>query len=400
MTGTTIATLYNRHGAIATPVWGTAGDCSTCHLEAPTSGSHDEHLAAVGVACNDCHDGAVQGSTAPAEHMDLDVDVYDASAGDLGYPTDKTKGSAYTNCTTASCHDDGTGTTIATPVWGTAGDCSTCHLEAPTSGSHDEHLAAVGVACNDCHDGAVQGSTAPAEHMDLDVDVYDASAGDLGYPSDKTKGSAYTNCTTASCHDDGTGTTIATPVWGTAGDCSTCHLEAPTSGSHDEHLAAVGVACNDCHDGAVQGSTAPAEHMDLDVDVYDASAGDLGYPTDKTKGSAYTNCTTASCHDDGTGTTIATPTWGTAGDCSTCHLEAPTSGSHDEHLAAVGVACNDCHDGAVQGSTAPAEHMDLDVDVYDASQPETLDIQVIRPRDLLTLTVQRPAVMMTEPAQR
>ena len=100
----------------------------------------------------------------------------------------------------------------------------------------------------------------------------------LDIRSDKTKGSAYTNCTTASCHDDGTGTTIATPVWGTAGDCSTCHLEAPTSGSHDEHLAAVGVACNDCHDGAVQGSTAPAEHMDLDVDVYDASAGDLGYP--------------------------------------------------------------------------------------------------------------------------
>ena len=43
--------------------------------------------------------------------MTQHIDIYDTAAGDLGYPVDKTQGKQRTRtCTTASCHDDGTGT--------------------------------------------------------------------------------------------------------------------------------------------------------------------------------------------------------------------------------------------------------------------------------------------------
>jgi predicted CxxxxCH...CXXCH cytochrome family protein len=357
--------------SVVTPVWGTiSGACTVCHDSAPSTGSHNKHLSAPGVACSDCHKGAIESNTVPEQHLDGNVDVYDTVSGDLGYPENKTKGSAYSNCTAASCHDDGTGTSVATPAWGTASPaCTVCHDAAPSTGSHTKHLAASGVACNDCHDAAVESSTFPDQHQDGNIDVYDLSSGDLGYPENKTKGSAYSNCTTAACHDDGTGTTVATPNWGSSPvACSACHEAAPTTGSHTSHLAATGVACNDCHDVAVEGTTVPSQHLDTNIDVYDSASGDLGYPENKALGTAYTNCTTASCHDDATGNIVATPDWGVdAANCTQCHAAVPATGSHTKHLSTTNyntAECADCHKGAVQSTTAPDQHIDGDIDVY------------------------------------
>ncbi len=462
----------------ASPAWGsTPAKCTLCHGVIPSTGSHSV-LAAAGAVCNDCHKGAVQSTTFPEQHRDGNVDIYETVSGDLGYTENKTKGTAFTNCTTSSCHDDGTGNIVASPDWGVdAANCSQCHAVVPTTGSHTKHLSTTNyntAECGDCHDNTVVSTTAPTQHTDGNVDVYDSASGDLGYTENKTKGSAYTTCSTAychssgqsttdkdsstptyatvtwggtvtcgichkvteasgltsgshaehlgttgvsgcsdchtgaadnassynstshvnalidvsntytaggapgndygtcstaACHDDGTGTPAATPTWGVnAANCTQCHAAAPTTGSHSAHLDESGVACNDCHDNAVESTTAPAQHLDGNVDVFDSSSGDLGYTENKTKGSAYTTCTTSACHDDGTGTPTPSPTWGTdAANCTQCHAGAPTTGSHTSHLAASGVACNDCHDNAVESTTAPTQHLDTNVDVFNST---------------------------------
>jgi len=362
----------NGTGArVTTPTWGTTiSDCSECHATQPASGSHTAHLALSGVSCGNCHDSAVEGTTPPTQHLDGNIDVYDVAAGDLGYPQDKTKNTLYSQCTNASCHDNGTGSKVTTPTWGTTiSDCSECHATQPASGSHTAHLSVSGVSCGNCHDSAVQGTTPPTQHLDGNIDVYDVASGDLGYPADKTKNTAYSQCSNASCHDNGTGTKVTTPTWGTTiSDCSECHATQPASGSHTAHLSVSGVSCGNCHDSAVQGTTAPTQHLDGNIDVYDVASGDLGYPADKTKNTAYSQCSNASCHDNGTGTKVTTPTWGTTiSDCSECHATQPASGSHTAHLAHTEVNCGNCHDSAVEGTTAPDQHLDGNIDVYDVT---------------------------------
>ena len=100
------------------------------------TGSHTAHLAD-GATCGDCHSGAVEGTTAPAaNHRDGNV-----NAGS-GYPV-QANGSAFTNCTTASCHNDGRNGGV-TQNWGTAiTDCSECHATVPTTGGHSKHIGVI-----------------------------------------------------------------------------------------------------------------------------------------------------------------------------------------------------------------------------------------------------------------
>ncbi len=381
----------------ASPVWddSSSAACGTCHkvTEASglNSGSHAAHLGTSGVnGCADCHPGAANDASdySSSNHINGSIDA--ANSYTAGGPP----GNGYGTCSTASCHEDGTGATVVTPEWGTiSGACTVCHNSSPSTGSHSAHLDESGIACNDCHDNAVEGTTAPAQHLDGNVDVFDTTSGDLGYPENKTKVSAYSSCSTASCHDDGTGSYVTTPAWGTSSTaCDICHNAAPSTGSHTKHLSATRyntAACGDCHDSAVQSTTKPDQHLDGNVDVYDISSGDLGYPENKTKGSAYSSCSTAYCHSTGQSATdgssstpaYASPVWGNAASaaCGTCHkvTEASglTSGSHAEHLGTTGVnGCADCHAGAANDASAydSTNHVDGQINVsntYSAAGP-------------------------------
>jgi predicted CxxxxCH...CXXCH cytochrome family protein len=332
---------------VVTPIWGSSPDpCTACHAEVPGTGSHQKHVVTTlynKAVCGNCHDGAVRASTAPAQHLDGDLDVYDVSAGDLGYPQDVAKGGApYDSCSTVYCHSTGQSTsdgsdstpTYSTPAWGGSAACGTCHevnVGSVVSGSHDEHLnASIVNGCGDCHTGAADNGSSYNSilHVDGTIDVANT------YSAGGAPGNGYGYCSTALCHDNGTGSIVNTPTWGSAPQaCSACHDPAPNTGSHSEHLAESGVACNDCHDNAVQGTTAPTQHLDSNIDVFDASSGDLGYPSNKTKGTAYSTCSTAACHSNGLGTYKTTPTWGTStSGCNFCHNALPTSGSHSKHV--------------------------------------------------------------------
>jgi predicted CxxxxCH...CXXCH cytochrome family protein len=353
-----------------TPQWGTAAAaCTACHSLQPATGSHAAHLGASAV-CGDCHSGAVQGASAPAAHLNGVVDIYKSAQGDLGYTSPKPKGSAYDSCSTASCHDDGTGNPKESPVWGThVADCSQCHDRRPATGSHTAHLNSANISCASCHKGAVEAATAPEQHLDGNVDVYKASAGDLGYPVNKTKGSAATSCSTASCHRDAAMAQKVSGTWGVASAdrCGACHASRPATGSHSAHFDAGFAVCGTCHKGAVEGSAASDAHVNGYIDVYKSAPGDMGYPQNKGYNTAGATCTAGSCHDDGRGTFVASPQWGThVANCSACHATRPSTGTHTSHIN-VGMTCGNCHKGAVEGSTAPVEHMDGNVDVYKVS---------------------------------
>ncbi len=365
-----------------TPDWGIpGGGCSECHLDIPSTGSHVKHVTTTNyntAECGDCHDGAVYDTTAPEQHLDGDLDVYDSSAGDLNYPQDVAKGGApYDSCSTAYCHSPGQASdggpsdpAYATVTWGGSVSCGDCHKveegDGLTSGSHGEHLGTTGVdGCGDCHTGAADNASAynSTNHVDGSIDVANT------YSAAGAPGNGYGTCSTASCHDNGRNTPVVSPAWGSTGSgCGICHAIAPSTGSHTAHLAESGVACNDCHDNAVQNTTIPTQHLDDNVDVYDSSSGDLGYPQNKARGSAYSTCDQASCHSNGLGTYKTTPTWGTtASGCNFCHNALPTTGAHSAHVSTAATAygstsvsttggtydfdCGNCHPAAADEST-------------------------------------------------
>jgi predicted CxxxxCH...CXXCH cytochrome family protein len=377
-----------RNGAAAvSATWGMAAqaDCTICHTQQPATGSHAAHLAA-SASCADCHDNTVEGASAATQHLDLNVDAFDATPGDLGYPADKALNSAFANCTTAAnCHTDGTNTTvIPTPIWGdtTSANCTVCHTtltnDGPATGSHVKHLASAvkaDITCGDCHAAGTDPATnsmTSAEHRDGNIDTLPALQYGAGPDfTNKAIGSAGASCTAAICHDNGLGAEVTTPAWGdtTVPACTSCHELAPTTGSHTAHLSnteAGVIACGNCHSGAVQGTTPPTTgHDDGNVDVAN------GYPANVAWGtSTWTTCTTASCHNNGqsadgnsTGVVVETPAWGSAPTCNACHAAIPTSAKHSFHLGSVGSACGDCHDGAVQDTSGGANHRNGVIDV-------------------------------------
>jgi predicted CxxxxCH...CXXCH cytochrome family protein len=391
---------------VTTPDWGeSVPRCSACHPSRPITGSHNEHLATVNTACDSCHSGAVESSAVPTQHSDGNIDVYKTAPGDLGYPADKAKGSAYTTCTTSSCHTNpsNNGQQMVSPVWGdtTQPKCTYCHASRPATGSHTAHYDAGFATCNNCHNGAVEGTTLSTSHSNNVIDVYKTTPGDYGYPSPKAVGSAPGKCSTGSCHEDGRGNFVASPTWGsTVPNCSACHATLPDTGSHVQHITGVGVTCGNCHRGAVQGTTAPTLHMNGVVDVYKTTPGDFGggYPAaGKTKGSDFASCTTVNCHGR------LSPVWGANTpnyQCTKCHGKGvllanystathqqaapgydgtglgvgrqtgtvtsnvssdPKVGAHDTHMRSLNnlgkpAACSDCH--VVPATAFIAGHMD------------------------------------------
>lgn len=372
-----------------TPSWSGIGTvlCGDCHNTAAPNpsiltGSHNAHMLRVGFGvegCNDCHAGAASDASSynSTNHVNGLMDI---SAG-YGYNAGGEPGNGYGECTSAICHDNGTGVALTTPTWGdTVAACTQCHAAAPATGSHDQHLAAYSggsiIGCDKCHSDAVKSTTPPTGiHLDGDVDVYDASETDLGYPANVAKhtaGSGYSNCTTASCHVSAYSTAyIPSPTWGAGTGCGDCHAidtdGAPATGSHNKHLSLdTNVAlCADCHAGTVKDTSAGTAHVDGDIDVLN------GYPANVVKhasGTGYSNCTSTYCHSNvqapggsGAATIYASPTWGNTGSmtCGSCHTDMATTedlslGTHKRHTNSPPYAqydCSLCHGFGYTSST-------------------------------------------------
>lgn len=403
----------NSNPAAPYPTAGTAPDCRACHTKA------DPTVATNG--CGSCH-GAANGNGEPSGTVHPDAVgshpahtalptacTYCHDTGGTGGNANHGKGNRGANpavvnlaaaftwngttCSTASCHANpyGTGSTT-TPAWGTAAGCSACHIGggafagdgAPATGSHAAHMTA-GAVCGSCHAGAVSGSNGGTAHTDGDIDVTN------GYPANVTKHAAGTytgTCSTASCHVSAYGTGYAvSPVWGAAGGCGACHpisgtTGAPVTGSHDKHMALSGAVCNQCHAGAVKDSNGGTAHTDGNIDVTN------GYPANVVKhaaGSGYSTCSAASCHSSPySSTPVTSPTWGAAGaGCGACHNGAgafiaystpstqsgPNTGSHSAHMNYNRYVCDECHTGAVSGTSGGAAHGDGDIDVTNQGYP-------------------------------
>ena len=385
----------NCHFESRTPVWGSAPlngvnltTCSTCHNALPDTGSHTVHIVDHGNnlnACTYCHSDhsaeikPFQHATSVGRAIAINpLHNYSGNGSNNLYLPSQKDSRTLGFCSTASCHDDGLGngaaSKVESPVWGSdVAKCAVCHPAKPITGSHNIHIETANAACASCHKGAVVSSTVPEQHSDGNIDVYKSTPGDLGYPADKAKGSLYTTCSTASCHVDpstvisGVATQKNSPTWGDSAQtrCTYCHASRPVTGSHTSHYDAGFATCSNCHNGAVEGTTLSTSHSNNVVDVYKTTPGDFGYPAAKALGSAPGKCSTGSCHDDGRGNAVVSPTWGTTvPNCTACHASLPTTGSHVQHITGIGITCGNCHKGAVQGSTVPALHMNGFVDVY------------------------------------
>ena len=370
-------------GSSTTPAWGTSAGCSACHgafpigATGPATGSH-ANTPGHAVACITCHEAGTTATTKPsAGHDDTNIDVVN-----VGYATpNKAKGTAGTTCSTATCHANPyvVGGYVTTPDWGSTGNgCAACHTGAniitangPATGNHT-NTPGHAVACITCHEAGTTATTAPSSgHIDTNIDV-----ANVGYATlNKTKGTAGTTCSNATCHAnpyvvDGY---VTTPAWGSTGNgCDACHTGAnvitangPATGSHT-NTPGHAVACITCHEAGTTATTAPSTgHIDTNIDV-----ANVGYATlNKTKGTPGTTCSNASCHGNvygsGSGTT---PAWGSTGaGCNTCHsafpigANGPATGSHAGHA---GRACTDCHAAGTTATSAPSTgHNDTNIDV-------------------------------------
>jgi predicted CxxxxCH...CXXCH cytochrome family protein len=228
--------------------------------------------------CGNCHDAAVEGTAAIAgSHPNSNVDVYDVTSGDLGYPALNPIGNGFQSCTTAYCHSDGKGNYKPATWGGTTTGCNFCHDNPPATGAHDLHANAASVYgtagvsstageynfdCGNCHptDVASHGNGA------VDVSLNPADGGALkskNSPAASVTGSGTTAvCNLTYCHSDGskTGAAIvagASPQWGGsfAGDkCAGCHQNSPAGSQHGAHV--VGIHYSDIYTGTTGLATA------------------------------------------------------------------------------------------------------------------------------------------------
>ncbi len=414
-TGIPIALVALLLGALGWSGDATAATtCSTCHAPVGSTtdirpvdaayrnistggfkGSHVKHIPAATIAATDCvvcHGAAVASYT--VNHRNGSIEI-----SGVGY----SKGATFTqsgnpvlgSCNAASCHDDGKGTLVTTPTWGTtAPPCSVCHAAVPATNSHSKHLSGTlykTAVCADCHNGTVQSTTAnPANHRNGTIDVYKTTPGDLGYPANKVKGSALATCATSYCHSSGQSDNglSATPVyattpptWGAAVACGSCHTTTTrTSGSHAQHISQT-IDCGKCHSGATATAYNATTHVDGKIDV----AAGFAYANQGAPGNGYSSCSATICHGSGAPTWGATATVPVSGFpystvlCETCHGSATTNpfystaipknslttdaktGAHTAHLSGASnissaIACLECH--TVPATTNASGHMD------------------------------------------
>jgi predicted CxxxxCH...CXXCH cytochrome family protein len=273
-----------------------------------------------GAACILCHNAGTTATTVPAtEHADTLIDT-----ANVGYTDEKAKGSAFTTCSTASCHGS------SSPIWGVNtpnNTCTKCHgtgtvsvtaanryvVAPPTNvAGNPGMLTGVGQVSNDAKVGAHQ------THLQLfngmtgtNVADYDQRCsfchGTLPVSGNHANGSSTpvfsglsttagmngaafvggTTCNNIYCHNpagtNGTNGTLnlvnagtgTAPVWTNAaylGDirktqanCGVCHKSPGDGGftSSTTHGFTITQSCTGCHehDGDLNG-TVGRRHMD------------------------------------------------------------------------------------------------------------------------------------------
>jgi predicted CxxxxCH...CXXCH cytochrome family protein len=177
-----------------------------------------------------------------------------------------------------------------------------------------------------------------------------------------------------------------------ATDCSTCHGMPPLdsadgsrnpatgafAGSHQAHLGGTAVAadCTVCHGN----SGYPNNHaaisgfnIKMNSSINGGTYSNKGVSFPQSANPILGKCSNVSCHDNGLGVAVDSPTWGDSSTpaCSACHAAAPATRAHTKHLSGLNTnfnrnaVCADCHRNYVQGSTVdPLKHTDGNVDVY------------------------------------
>ncbi len=405
------------HFETLTPTWGkapaasVATNCNTCHATPRgASGSHAKHEAFYGGlnSCSQCHPSYGFGSystaaseskfshaTSAGKHKVVVSSFLPYSGGTTtSWLPSQVK--VFGSCRATLCHDTGRDG-ARTIAWNTSkAACTACHALSPATFSHPKHMTGLNPAqfastvnCASCHKGYVQGTTASADHLDGDVDVYYTTAGDLGYPLNKVKGSAVSSCTTSYCHSNGK-SLFASATWGgTSTGCNFCHPNL--SAGHAIHVGTLQTeislyaytstksagtgfkfGCANCHPLTV------ANHMNGTVDVDMAASASGGHLKALNGAWTYTasQCNNIYCHSNGykpgaSYTFALTPTWlGTfTGDrCAACHGNSPNSvpatqpGSPAHTAHAVGIHYDDIFNGVSKklpqggGSTVNAAH--------------------------------------------
>lgn len=255
-------------------------------------------------------------------------------------------------------------------------------------GSHQQHMGANATPdeCAKCHgnSGYNNDHAVTSGYMiQIKSKINSATFGEYSKstPFPQSAAPVLGSCSNVNCHfERNKADRTPAPVWGQpiTVNCNTCHATPrDTSGSHKKHEDALGglSSCVSCHPsyGTTNFSHATSAGKDK-IKVHAALAYDGGSSTSwlPSQPKLYGSCTTNTCHDNGQGVAVITPTWGnTVAACSACHASAPATRSHSKHLSGLAsgfsrnAACADCHKNYVQGlTTDPAKHLDGNVDVY------------------------------------
>jgi hypothetical protein len=323
------------------------------------------------------------------------VDVYDASAGDLGYTPDKTKNTAYETCDNTVCHGSISRTWGDTAAGGTCGKChgdpatgtSESQIAPPNDTAGDTAATDPDVGAHYIHLTSNLQSTAPIVNYDMTCDtchtkptgVFDSGHIDTALPAELTFGSLATNngatptwstptCTNTYCHNEllfpstyhngeaSYGGSDPTPDWNdtayqaggasrTAADCGKCHFY--NSGSLD---------CQSCH-----------PHVGSDNLSFDSEGGGLADHMNGTPEGAggCIGCHTGSATDGGVsdrgndGVRAIVPEFTDSGGGGT------RESHHITGVALTDIHCGQCHCEGDSAGDMTAKHKNGIIDLRD-----------------------------------
>ncbi len=311
-------------------------------------GSHNKHVITQTIVCSTCHVAPATTTSADYGHSTGQVQMASPlNGGSYSRGASFAVSNTFTpgTCNGTNCHGNVYSTAAGASIaWGTAGSgCGTCHTGtpgvfqgngAPNTGGHNIHMTA-GAACGDCHVGAVSGISGGSNHGNGVINVANGYNSGTGTATKRASGGTYYTCSTASCHANPyAAASVTTNVWSpTSTGCGACHKNdatnanlgaftgysspattvGPKTGNHVDHLNYARYVCNDCHAGAVSGSSGGSNHGNGVVNVIQYAGTITKHQTPFTY---LTNGCAAACH--------ITATWGTQLGCIDCHASTIT----------------------------------------------------------------------------
>lgn len=427
-------------GAITSNCSGCHGGASASNgkFRLMSTGKHQKHMRGINYAasnayynygCAECHNATVSANTTisnTSNHVNYKVDVsFNSTWGGTYSNTGHKPGDLTGTCSNVYCHSNAQ---IATPVfrsmtgsktwWGTSGSlgCSGCHGYGTTgtynvtrlSGKHGAHLSTTAntdlgkaFTCTDCH-AQVRGTSWVDRNLHANgmVNYSGALSGKI---ANNARG---VTCANFYCHSDGKGQykSMATDNWMSATNlnCTGCHgsstpaaftsqfgepnytstgINQLRSNSHQKHVSAA-TDCYLCHRKTVSSTTnaiwanLSTTHVSGKINIRFAKPNTFATMSGVYNPAART-CSTTYCHG-----TAASPAWGDATTCATCHANqgagtqtASFNGAHAQHSdwATAGkynFACENCHS---LKSVTPAGHAKGAVSANQAAEVKFYD---------------------------